>query len=171
MTTKDFNRCLQWIKNGDKRGMEEIYNHYYNKLKFSAALEVNNKANAEDIASNVLISIFKNAANYGYIDNPNAYMYRAVKFAVINFKKQNAKYVYSELLDDVYCSYEEKMDVKVDFMRFLETLPQRQREIVQLNYVYGFKIKETAKILHISVSTVNRDLLALKQELTKFFVI
>lgn len=168
MTTKDFNRCLQWIKNGDKRGMTELYNHYYEKLKFTAALEVQNEASAEDIASNVLISIFKNAANYGYIDNPNAYMYRAVVFAAINYKKQNIKYVYTELLDNVYCAYDANVELKVDFMRFLEKIPQRQREIVQLHYVYGFKITETAKFLHVSVSTVNRDLLEIRKELKKF---
>lgn len=168
MTTKDFNRYLSLIASGDGCGMEEIYNCFHDKLKFTAFLEVNDKATAEDIASNVLLSIFKNAANYGYIKNPNAWLYSAVKYAIFNFKKREAKYVYTEFMDEIYPAKDDKLELRIDLKQFLDTLPKRRQEIIQLHYLYGLTIKQTAKLLKISVSTVNRELVSLKDKLEIF---
>lgn len=154
---------------GNKRGMEDIYKYYYEKLLLTVGLEIKNRENTEDIVSGVLISIFKNAANYGYIKNASAWMYNAAKFAIMNFKKRNEKYVYEDFIDEGYSAKDLKIDFKVDFKRFLETLPEREREVVLLHYIYGFKIPETAKYLKVSVSTVNRDIVLLKEKMKNFF--
>lgn len=168
MTTKEFNRYIRLIANGDKRAMEALFNRYYGKIKLSAEAEGICEENAHDVASKVLVDIFSHAAGYDPIENHEAWMYRVIKNAIINYKKQNAKYVYTELIDDVYSAKDEKLDFKIDFKRFLAKLPPRQRELVERHYVYGFKIKEAAEQMNISVSTANRDISSLKGELKKF---
>lgn len=168
MSTKEFNRYLRLIVSGDKRGMAALYNYYYEKIKLSAESEGISEANAHDVASKVLLDIFSHAESYGYIENPKAWMYRVIKNAIVNFKKQNAKYVYTEFMDEIYPAKDEKLDFKIDFSKFISKLPPRQQELVKLHYIFDFRIKEAAKIMGISVSTVNRDIALLKLELKKF---
>lgn len=159
---------MRLIVNKDKRAMEAFYNFYYEKIRSSAQAEGISKENTHDVASKVLVDIFTHAANYGYIESYKAWMYKVIKNAIINYKKQNAKYVYTELMDEVYSAKDEKPDFKIDFNNFMATLPPRQREIAILHYLYGFKIKEIAKQINVSVSTVNRDISSLKGEMKNF---
>lgn len=168
MDTKEFNRYLRLIANKDKRGMEAFYNFYYEKIRWSAQAEGISKDNAKDVASKVLVDIFSHAANYGYIKNPKAWMYKVIRNAIINYKKQNAQYVYTELMDEVYPAKDAKLDFKIDFCNFLAKLPPRQKELAILHYLLGYKLKEAAKYMEISVSTVNRDIVSLKREVKKF---
>lgn len=168
MNTKEFNRYLRLIANGDKRGMEAFYNYYYEKIRGSAQAEGISKENSHDVASKVFIDIFSHAANYVPVKYHKAWMYRVITNAIINYKKQNAKYVYTELMDEVYSAKDEKPDFKIDFNNFMAKLPPRLREVAKLHYLFDFKIKEVAKCLEISVSTVNRDILLLKGEIKKF---
>lgn len=168
MTAKDFNRCLRLIAKGNNSGMSEIYNNYYAKLLLTARLEVNSSFIAEDIASNVLLSIFENAANYKTILNPDAWMYKSVIFAIINYKRNNEKYVYSDFIEEQDNFLEEKLNLKIEVYRLLAKLPERQRQIVQLHFVYGLKLIDTARTLKISYSTVCRDIRLLREELKNF---
>ncbi len=165
MNAKEFNKCIRLIKAGNNQGIERIYNCYYEKLKLTIDLEVKNKDITEDIASNVIISIFSNAQNYKYIKKPNAWMYKATKFAIINYKKIIKKYVFTELIDDVYPTKDNDINFKILVKQTIEQLPQRQKEIVLIHYIYGSNIRETAKIIGLSVSTVNREIIVLKDKL------
>ena len=149
--------------------MAELYNHYYKKLIFSAWIDGQNMENAEDIASNVMASIFENAKNYKYIEKPNAYMYQAVRFEIINFKKKNAKYAYTESMDDIFPIKDNNVVLQIEFKNYMNNLSERHRRVVEVHYVYGFKIEKTAEILNVSVSTINRDIDFLKGDLKKFF--
>lgn len=168
MTAKDFNRCLRMIKDGDNRGMEIVYKNYYEKLVLTARLAIKDDFWAEEIASNVLLSIFKNASHYGRVSYPNAWIYKAVKFAIGNFIDREERCVFTELIDDVYPSLNRNIDFKMDFKAALEKLSQRQQDVVQLYYIYGLKAKDAAKILGISKSTFNREINFIKNFL-KFF--
>lgn len=157
MNAKEFNKCIRLIKAGNNQGIERIYNCYYEKLKLTIDLEVKNKDITEDIASNVIINIFSNAQNYKYIKKPNAWMYKATKFAIINYKKIIKKYVFTELIDEVYPTKDKDITFKILVKQAIEQLPQRQKEIVLIHYIYGSNIRETAKIIGLSLSTVTLD--------------
>lgn len=168
MTTKEFNRHIRLIANRDKRAMEAFYKFYYEKIRSCAISEGIQDENAKDVASKLMVDIFEHAANYDYIESPKGWMYRAIQYAIINYKKQNSKFFYTELIDEVYSAKDEKPDFKIEFNDFLKALPPRQREIAKLHFLFDFKIKKVAEFLDISVSTVNRDISLLKAETKKF---
>lgn len=170
MNTKEFNLCLRMIARGDNRGREQFYTCFYEKIKWSAVADGMNKEDAGDVASRVLLDIFHNAASYGYVRKPKAWIYKVKRNAIINHKKQNAKYVYTELIDEVFSAKDMKPEFKMDFCNFIDTLPPRQQEVIKLRYMYGFKITEAARFLKASVSTVNRDIAAVKDEVFKFYM-
>lgn len=165
MNAKEFNGCLKLIKDGNCRGIEQIYNNYYEKLLLTVNLEIDNRYVAEDIVSNVFTSIFCNAANYKYIRRPNAWMYKIAKFAIINYKKVNKKYVFTEAIDEKFMLKDRNINFKIVVKQTLEQLPKRQQDVVLLHFIYGLKIWETAKSLKISVSTVNREIIGLRKKL------
>ena len=165
MTSKEFNHCLKLIVEGNRDGIEKIYEHYYSKLVLTVDLDANDRSFAQDVVSNLMLSIFRNASHYSYIKSPDSWMYKAAKFAFINYKKSNKKYVYTEFIDDVYPKVDRKLDLKIEVANALRRLTPRQREIVQLHFVYGMKIRETAKIVGVSISTVNRAIIVVRDKL------
>lgn len=171
MDTKEFNRCLRSIANanGNKRGMEKFYNCFYGKIKWSAVSEGIGEENAKDVASKVMVDIFSHAAGYGYVKNTKAWMYKVTKNAIVNFKKQNAKYVYTELIDETFSAKDANLDFKIEFCNRVNALPPREQEVVRLHFIFGFKIKEVAKFLNISTSTVNRDIASVREELKDLY--
>lgn len=165
MEAKEFNHCLQLIAKRDKQAMEVLYNNYYDKLLFSARLEDKLKADAEDIVSDVLISIFKNAANYSYIENPDAWMHGSLVFAIINFQKKNKKYVFTEFIDECFSAKAADSDFKIELKSAVEKLTKRQQDIFRFHILFDFEIKDTAKKFAISKSTVNREINKIKEKL------
>ena len=90
MTPKEFNNCLARIKRGDNSGLEQIYNFYYEKIVVSAQYELHDRYKAEEIASNIMVNILKNAKKFSYVRNPNMWISRATQFAVFS-SKMNVK--------------------------------------------------------------------------------
>lgn len=165
MTPKEFNDCLNRIKNGDSRGMEPIYVNYYEKLVLTANCELHDRGRAEEVASSVMITIFENAGHYEYINFPDAWMYKAVKFAVIRQKQRLQREMLTDFSDFRYESKDEGMTFGIAFRGILENCTSRQREIVLLHFVYGLNIRKTAKAAGISVSTVKREISAVRSRL------
>lgn len=165
MTAEEFNDCLQQIANGSEEALEKIYNKYQAKLIFTARLELKNAASAEEVVSEVFFSIWKNAANYGYVEKPKAWMFQALKFAIINYKKKNYKYIYTESIDEAYYAKGNSADFKVALKLELEKLTERQRDIFKLHYLFDISIDDAAEELEISRSTVNREIEVIKQRL------
>ncbi len=165
MTSENFNTCLQLIANGNKYALKDIYNYYHPRLLFTARLDVKNKADAEDIVSNVFMSILKNAKNYGPVECPNAWMLGSLKYAILNFRKGNSKYVYTEFIDETYYSKDFSTEFKTEINYAVSKLPKRQQEVFQLFYLYDYDIEEIANFLLVSRSTVNREIAVIKEKL------
>jgi RNA polymerase sigma factor, sigma-70 family len=165
MTPKEFNDCLNRIKNGDNRGLEPIYIKYYEKLVLTANCDLRDRGKAEEVASSVMVTILKNAGHYDYIKHPDAWMYKAVKFAVIRCKQNHRNEVLTDFSDFTQPAKDERITFKLAFCDALKHCSPRQREIIQLHFVYALNIRQTAKTMGISVSTVKREISAIREKL------
>ena len=158
MTPKEFNECLIRIKNGDNRGLEPIYINYYEKLVLTANCELHDRGIAEEVASSVMTTILKNAARYDYINHPDAWMYKAVKFAAIKCKQHSRNEVLTDFTEFTQQAKDEKITFKLAFREALKNCSTRQCEIILLHFVYALNIRRTARLLGISASTVKREI-------------
>ena len=165
MTPKEFNDCLNRIKNGDNRGLEPIYIKYYEKLVLTANCDLRDRGKAEEVASSIMITILKNAARYDYIKHPDAWMYKAVKFAVIKCKQHSRNEVLTDFTDFSQPAGNENITFKLAFRDVLKNCSTRQCEIILLHFVYALNIRKTAKVMSISASTVKREIQNIREKL------
>lgn len=165
MTPKEFNECLIRIKNGDNRGLEPIYINYYEKLVLTANCELRDRGRSEEVASSIMITILKNAARYDYIKHPDAWMYKAVKFAVIKCKQNVRNEVLTDFTDFSQPARNENITFKLAFRDVLKNCSTRQCEIILLHFVYALNIRKTAKVMSISASTVKREIQIIREKL------
>lgn len=165
MTPKEFNECLTRIKNGDNRGLEPIYIKYYEKLVLTANCELRDRGRSEEVASSIMITILKNAARYDYIKHPDAWMYKAVKFAVIKCKQNVRNEVLTDFTDFSQPARNENITFKLAFRDVLKNCSTRQCEIILLHFVYALNIRKTAKVMSISASTVKREIQIIREKL------
>lgn len=165
MTTKEFNACLKDIRRGNKRGISCIYNCYYEKLVLLAEIDLKDKMKAEDAASNVIRSILKNAANYKYIRKPDSWMYQAIKNEAINCKRKNMRLIFTDFENAQFSAKVGDPNFKIEFRKAIADCSDRQKTIIVLHFLYGFKYREISKNLGVSVSTIKREIAAGKEKL------
>lgn len=165
MIPKKFNSCLEMIRNGNMRGLEEIYYEYYEKMKFYAHSRLNNFAAAEDIASNLLKYILEKAKEIRYIENPNAWIYTAVKNSTINYIREKVKIVNIHNSNEIAFTPQENYNLREALFDNIKNLKPIQNEIFVLHYIYGFKYKEMSLMLNIPVGTIKSYIFEIKKNL------
>ena len=177
MTPKEFNNCLARIKRGDNSGLEQIYNFYYEKIVVSAQYELHDRYKAEEIASNIMVNILKNAKKFSYVRNPNMWISRATQFAVFS-SKMNVKLEVLTGFDflsgaifpeSVYAGDNDTLTFRMAFYEILDKCTERQRNIICMHYVHKLNLRETAKVMNISVSTVKREIIIMREKMRALY--
>lgn len=164
---------LHKIKNhSDQAAFRQLYQLLFFRLYQFAFVYVKSKENAEEIVNDVFLRLWLKKDALGSIANINVYLYTAVKNAALNHLRDN-KMIFlsqSELKTDHFhlAVNPESLFITEELQKqvrnAIEQLPGRCKLIFKLVKEDGLSYKEVAKILDISVKTVDAQLyLALKK--------
>ena len=116
---------------------------------------------AEEVVSDVFFRIWENP-NLQNIENPRAYLYKAVKNASFNELSKSFRINQVDIENAFHISGNE-LSALEDFIQaeeyqeladILDLLPARRRLVFKLSRIDGLKHKEIAELLEISVRTV-----------------
>lgn len=152
MTTKEFNDKLKRLQEKDYKALEDIYNVYYSLLYATAYSVCNNKADAEDVASNIIYKLTQ-LKTYEYIKNPRGYLYTITRHSALDYKKQQKEV---PLLFVEQCESKTEFEAEIHIESCLSKLPDMEKTIV-VEYVFAkFRFKEIAQRHNLSVATVKR---------------
>jgi len=166
MLPKKFNDCLERLRNGDKQAIKEIYIENYEKMTFAALSKVKNVAAAEDIASEFIMYIFENAAQIGYIEKPDSWLYKGVVNRAIDYVRKCGRTVSLLSIEETAAAAaEHDNDLICLLSDAFQNLTEREKEIFILHYIYGFKYQEIADTLYIPVGTIKRCVSEMKDKL------
>lgn len=142
--------------------------------------------NAEDIFYDVLCSFLDKRTEISR-DNVNAYLYQAVKNKCLNIISRNWEENTSVRLDampmsareilaaadfaeeSIFDSGDEALPEMSDIIAYSDSLPDRTRDIFQMNRIEGMTHSEIAKILGISTRAVEKHLQSSVQEYRAHF--
>lgn len=142
--------------------------------------------NAEDIFYDVLCSFLDKKAEISR-DNVNAYLYKAVKNKCLNIISRNREENTSVSIDtmpmsareilaaadfaeeSVFDSDRDALPEMSDIIAYSDCLPDRTRDIFQMNRIEGMTHSEIAKILGISTRAVEKHLQNSVQEYRTHF--
>lgn len=155
MTEHRFNTLLARIRAGDMSALEPIYTEYHRKMSVDAAYILGD-SDGEDAASAAIVKLIDYAEKYDKrIRTPDAFMRTLVKNTAIDMLRARKPFAELESADDVPSPHEVDEAAERNSIRLaIGQLPEQQREIAVMFYIYGIKIKGIAETMNIPVGTV-----------------
>ena len=132
---------------------DNIYEEYFDRVYYKVLSVVKNDDDAEDICQETFISVYKNLSQFREESNIYTWIYRiAINKTYDFFKKRKLEF---EINDDVLSLPEDiNFDTKVILEEKLKLISEKEKEIVVLKDIYGYKLKEIAEMKNMNLSTV-----------------
>ena len=132
---------------------DNIYEEYFDRVYYKVLSVVKNNDDAEDICQETFISVYKNLSKFREESNIYTWIYRiAINKTYDFFKKRKLEF---EINDEVLSLPEDiNFDTKVILEEKLKLISEKEREIVILKDIYGYKLKEIAEMKKMNLSTV-----------------
>ncbi|MCL6258622.1 RNA polymerase sigma factor [Aquiflexum sp. TKW24L] len=143
-----------------------------NKLYRMAFLWVKDREVAQDVLQAVFEKAWLRKEELQKMENPTGWMVRSLKNESLQHFRVSKKF--DPLGDFDFETKEEKShdrseEVKMVF-RFLESLPEKQREIFQLREVEGLTYEEIAEYLEVSLDQVKVNLHRARKTLKEYLL-
>ena len=132
---------------------DNIYEEYFDRVYYKVLSVVKNDDDTEDICQETFISVYKNLSKFREESNIYTWIYRiAINKTYDFFKKRKLEF---EINDDVLSLPEDiNFDTKVILEEKLKLISEKEKEIVVLKDIYGYKLKEIAEMKNMNLSTV-----------------
>ena len=145
----------------------KIFDENHRRLVFLALRFLKNEADAEDLVADVFYDLWNRIKTVDLNNGINAYLYKAVTTRSLNFltrsgeatkriealesiNEMRLEFIDRHNLDDIVHS----KDIEKGISEALGTLPAKCREIFTLSYIDGISNKDIARVLGISIRTV-----------------
>ncbi|MDO5523876.1 MAG: RNA polymerase sigma-70 factor, partial [Bacteroidia bacterium] len=158
----------------NKNAFDELFRAYYANLLRFARNYVADTGQAEEIVSDVFVWIWMNRAAINTIDNPEVYLFTAVKNRCFNASRSNTRLVsmdeYRETENNASESpltQMEQKELSEKLHAIIENLPEQQRIVFRMIKENGLTAKQTAQILNLSSRTVETHIYKAVQQLEK----
>lgn len=155
---------LEQLSNGDERAFEQLFRAFYAPLCGYANKLLKSSDDAEEVVQAVFFKLWERRADLQIETSFKAYIYRAVHNACLNqikheqVKQQHAAYVKATELEGVDEDPVEQKELEQEIGRAIEQLPEKCREVFELNRFEGLKYREVAQMLNISEKTVENQM-------------
>jgi len=159
------------LMDGSEAAFDLIYERYWKKLYNEAYKRLNDSSDSEEIVQDVFVDLWNKRENR-QIDNLRGYLLGAVRYQVFAvYHRRKSLPAFEEPLDYMAFSSD---DADSGYMRdellssihlWLETQPEKRREIFRLRYLEGLSTLEIAEQLDISRKTVQNQLNTSQQSL------
>ena len=167
-TNKDIhNWILKISQDEDQRSFRYLFDYYYPKLINFSRYLLESKSTSDEVISSVFIAIWNNRKRIEKIENFDSYIFRAVKNKCLSYLRDMHRLQFKELnieeanlVKSVHSPEsvlinDELRDV---ILKALDGLPPRCRLVFELVKQDGFKYKEVANLLDVSINTVENQM-------------
>ena len=152
-------RLVENIRKDDYASYNLLFTRYYNRLCLFANSITGNNSDAEDIVQELFIKLWNNRKKSEVQTTVSGYLYQSVKNMALNHirRETNRK----NAIDKMKYSGWHLNDAEIDNIKYsfalencIDQLPERSKEVVLMQYLQGYKQKEIASKLNISVNTI-----------------
>lgn len=165
------------IQQDDNGALRELFDLYYGPLCSYVMQFTQQMSDAEDIVQNVFVNLWTKREKLTIRTSLKAYLYKSAYNSYIQiFREAKQKNEYLDSLKyRAMISYQLEKDnefvlQKIERLKkMVDTLPDRCRQILLLSKREGYKNKEIAEELGISIKTVEAQLTIAFQKLREHF--
>lgn len=161
-----YNLSVVSLAPGDRQGFTAVYNLYYLAIYHFSKKILDNSQQAEDIAADAFIKLWRQAQEGNGIQNVRAFLHVAAKNACLDYlksvrihadKEKEISLRMQQDTDGLFGLAEAKAEVLEYVYEAIEKLPKKCKEIFKLSYIEGMKVNEVAQYLRISEQTVSNQ--------------
>jgi RNA polymerase sigma-70 factor (ECF subfamily) len=154
------------FRRGEAAGFSYFFTELYPPLRFYAFRILKDEAFAEDIVEDSFIKIWERHAQFSHHNVIKSWLYSTVRNACLTHfdkerRQRSAEAQFVMTLDDVYVPNAAnemiRAEVVADMYATIESLPPSCRTIFQMLYIDGKSVREIAKDLHLSISTIKNQ--------------
>lgn len=151
------------IADRDQNAFKHFFEYFFNPLVNYAYTYTLDRISAEDLVSELMLSVWNMGDKLVEIKNIQYYLYRATKNRSLNAltKKRRYEHEVIEQVDSLYLTPENILISKESsrhIQEAIESLPTKCRTVFIMIRDNQMTYQEVADILKISVHTVNRHL-------------
>lgn len=161
-------------KNGDTAAFSRLYGCYKDKLFRYAYYKLGNVDDAEDAVQSCLLSAFEQIGKLKKAESFSSWIFKILSVYCANYIKEQIKRRNTDDLEsysDISSPNSDSLIEETELRECLNKLSEKEREIVFLSVIAGFKSKEVGKIAGYSAGNVrtilSRSLSKMKKELTE----
>jgi len=176
---------IKKLKQGNESAFKELVNNYRQMVVNTCFGLLHNTEDAEDVAQDVFIEVFRSAENFRGDAKISTWLYRIAVNRSLNFIRDNKKRRWFQSFDDVveskkealhplnYQSYDDPESEMENSQRALllheviDSLPKNQRVAFTLNKYEDLAYKEISEVMNLSVSSVESLIHRAKKNLQK----
>jgi RNA polymerase sigma-70 factor (family 1) len=159
------------LTEGSEAAFDLIYARYWKKLYNEAFKRINDGSESEEIVQDVFVDLWHKRGSRR-IENLRGYLLGAVRYQVfaVYHKRKNLP-AFEEPLDYMAFSADNadanflRDELLASIHQWLETQPEKRREIFRLRFLEGLSTLEIAEQLDISRKTVQNQLNTSQQSL------
>ncbi len=166
--TVDENKLIRRCQDNDRTAQKYLFEKYKSTLYGIILRYVKNSATAEDVLSDVFIQIFDKVGSYQFKGSFEGWMKRiAVNHALMHLRKhKNMTYTEEDFILDQPQSPEaiEELEEQ-DILACIQELPDGYRSVFNLYVIEGYKHREIAEMLDISIHTSKSQLIMARKKL------
>lgn len=132
---------------------DEIYDEYFDRVYYKILSSVKNPEDAEDIAQEVFISVYKNLHKFRADSKIYTWIYRiAINKTYDFFRKKKIDLELNEEILNI--ADNEDLNGSMIVEENLKKLSKEEREILLLKDVYGYKLREISDMKNRNISTI-----------------
>ncbi|MCP4312163.1 MAG: RNA polymerase sigma-70 factor [Bacteroidetes bacterium] len=160
----------------DRGSFEDLFREFFPPLMAFAKKILMNGDDAREVVQQVFITIWEKRQEVDLSTSLKSYLFTSVHNRSLNVIRDRKKFASGEVPDvagemDV-SSVIESMELEEKIMEVIGSLPEKCREVFELNRFEGLKYSEIAEKLDISVKTVenqmSKALKILREKLLKY---
>lgn len=132
---------------------DEIYDEYFDRIYYKILGSVKNAEDAEDIAQEVFVSVYKNLSKFRSDSKIYTWIYRIAINKTYDFFRK--KKIDLELNEEIL-NIEDNSDLNSPMIiqENLKKLSKEEREILLLKDVFGYKLREISDLKGRNISTI-----------------
>lgn len=160
MTEAKFEQCIRQMNEGDKEGLREVYEEYVSYIYGIVFQMIGNRENAEDITSEFFIKLWEKSAFYKPGSGHRGWMATIARNMTIDFIRKHKREELTDNFEDTLEGYSRTSNVEDGVVLqtlikdALETLSEKEREVIHMKVMGDMTLKEIAAILKVPMGTV-----------------
>ena len=167
------------LSTGNQEAFDMLFRDWYARLVGFAQTFVSESGLAEEVVSDVFVSLWINRQKLATVNHADTYLYVSVKNRCLNASRSKIFAVAPETQPDVkMLEYENPQEVMEHrelyekLNRLISQLPEQQQVIFRMIKENGLTAKQTAEILQLSPRTVETHIYKavkrLEEEITRY---